>query len=118
MQVVPIQQGLIMHCYYCGVSSDDVPMTREHLKAASKGGRFQSRIVPACGVCNSIKGDRTIEQMRYRLVQKMLGWPRFTREQIDWLRAQGFDLSAYDDAKLWFESVEYHESNQREIVAS
>lgn len=34
---------------------------------------------------------------------RRLKWPTFKKEQLEWLRANGFDLSAYDNGKLAFE---------------
>jgi hypothetical protein len=91
-------------CHYCGEIVSGRALCRDHLKPKSKGGRNSRRnIVPACNVCNSIKGARSIAEVRYRLVQKMIGWPKFTREQIDWLRNRGFDTREYDNARLAFE---------------
>lgn len=93
-----------MHCYYCGVSSVSVKLTRDHFIARSKGGsNKRSNLVPACMVCNATKRARTFDNARPLLIQKMLGWPKFTSAQIEWMRNRGVDLSEYDGAKLWFE---------------
>lgn len=100
-------------CYYCGIEIG--PLSRfplasgqthcvDHVIPKKRGGNNKpGNLVAACNICNSIKGDRTVEEVRHRLVQRMLGWPKFSTEQIEWLRLQGLDLSAYDNAKLAFE---------------
>lgn len=102
----------MMACYYCGTEVGSVPFSTgraacaEHKIPKSKGGSsLACNIVTACNVCNSIKGSSTVDEARYRLVQKLLGWPRFNPAQLEWLRIQGFDLSAYDGAELAFERL-------------
>jgi 5-methylcytosine-specific restriction endonuclease McrA len=91
-------------CHYCGEVVHGRSLCRDHLRPKSKGGRNSTRnIVPACNVCNSIKGAREIDAVRYRLVQKKIGWPRFNLDQLAWLRANGFDMREFDNARLAFE---------------
>jgi 5-methylcytosine-specific restriction endonuclease McrA len=97
----------VKHCYYCGILKDALCMTEDHFISKFAGGSNERRnIVPACNICNSIKGNRSVQQMRYRLILRKIGWPKFTHEQLDWLRAQGFDMLPYDTAKLWFEEYD------------
>lgn len=91
-------------CHYCGEMVGGKCLTVDHVHPKVKGGKnTRDNCVQCCNVCNSIKGARTFEQSRPRLVQKMLNWPKFTVEQIDWLRARGFDTSEYDNAQLYCE---------------
>jgi len=112
-------------CYYCGVSDEQVKLGWDHLVPRILGGKHtRLNAVPCCRMCNSIKGERTIESMRYRLVLKKIGWPKFSHEHLAWLRRQGFDMSSFDNAKLWFEEhapAEHHERviqlNKLKLVA-
>lgn len=82
------------HCWYCGVQLYQYfkikkdgrkvgvrkhytdKATKDHLIPYSKGGRGSKNLVPACGDCNSHKGDRTLEEYRLQ---------RFgTREGLFW----------------------------------
>jgi 5-methylcytosine-specific restriction endonuclease McrA len=88
-------------CYYCG----DPFYALDHFVPRRLGGTDGSdNLVPACAVCNSIKGNRSFEESRWRLVLRAIKWPKFTLNQIAWLRERGFDLSQFDTAKLRFES--------------
>jgi len=70
----------------------------------SRGGTDLKRnLTVACNVCSSIKGYRELEHARPNLIQQRIGWPRFNQEQLAWLRANGFDMSPYDNGKLFFE---------------
>lgn len=93
------------HCNYCGLSSEVIKLTKDHVIPKKKGGKRLGNIVPACQPCNSIKGDRSIEEARPRLIQRIIKWPKFNVEQIEWLRTRGFDVSEYDNTKLWCEQV-------------
>ena len=82
------------NCYYCGAIVTGRARCKDHFKPRSKGGlNNETNLVPACNVCNGIKGDRTFEQARSRLVLNMIGWPKFDLVHIEWLRSKGFDLS-------------------------
>ena len=64
---------------------------------------MKRNLTVACNVCNSIKGNRALEYARPNLIQQRIGWPRFNQKQLAWLRANGFDMSPYDNGKLFFE---------------
>jgi 5-methylcytosine-specific restriction endonuclease McrA len=94
------------HCHYCGELASDNSLHRDHVKPKSRGGSNRARnLVYACGTCNSIKGNRTVEESRTRLLQKKIGWPKFSDNQLDWLRSRGFDMTPIDEAKLAFEET-------------
>lgn len=76
----------------------------EHLVARVNGGSNNiENFGLSCHVCNSAKRERSAEDVRHNIAQLTLGWPKFTRAQIAWLREQGFDLSAYDAFQFHFE---------------
>jgi 5-methylcytosine-specific restriction endonuclease McrA len=51
-------------CAYCGQMK---PLTIDHIVPLSKGGRHDiDNIVPACGSCNSSKGNSNILEFLYR----------------------------------------------------
>lgn len=64
-----------------------------------------SNLGPSCWTCNSIKGGRPLETARHLLVLHKLGWPKFSVEEIKWLRNHGVDLSDYDNCRLAFEAT-------------
>lgn len=97
-------------CFYCGDS--DAHLTDDHFVPKYLGGNpHEFNIVPACGVCNSIKGRRSFKEARWRLVLKRIGWPKFTLDQLDWLRASGFDMLPYDNGKLACETLTVDKTN-------
>ena len=96
----------MLNCYYCGVELTYATATVDHKNPRRHGGSNKKRNkVTACGVCNSIKGARTIDEARPNLVQKMIGWPKFNAVQLTWLRSNGLDMGDFDRAKLGSGSV-------------
>lgn len=94
------------NCYYCAIPLTIKNRSTDHLKPKVQGGSSHHRnLVSCCNVCNSTKGGLTVQEARHRLVQRVLGWPKFNPAQLAWLREQGFDMSKYDDTKLAFERV-------------
>jgi hypothetical protein len=96
-------------CYYCGralsLSGDKgLRPCRDHIISRAKGGTDDpANIVPCCRSCNSTKGAKTVDEARHWLKLAALGWPRFTVDQLEWLRQHDFDCSAYDEFQFWFE---------------
>lgn len=53
------------HCGYCGKSANTI----DHIMPKSRGGRDTwENLVACCFRCNNIKGDRTPEEMNWRLL--------------------------------------------------
>ena len=95
-------------CCYCGEGevrgARGTPGVRWMCTERSRDGTDLKRnLTVACNVCNSIKGNRALEHARPNLIQQRIGWPRFSQKQLAWLRANGFDMSPYDNGKLFFE---------------
>lgn len=95
-------------CWYCGAKkwpgTADDPLGIDHLTPRSRGGTDDAEnLVPCCKGCNSIKGNRTIDEARHNFALRQLGWPPFTREMIDWMTQRGSDLRPYFEHRLWFE---------------
>jgi hypothetical protein len=95
-------------CCYCGEGevrgARGTPGVRWMCTERSRDGTDLKRnLTAACNVCNSIKGNRALEHARPNLIQQRIGWPRFNQKQLAWLRANGFDMSPYDNGKLFFE---------------
>jgi hypothetical protein len=98
-------------CYYCGRAlsvrahaDKALRPCRDHIISKAKGGSDDpSNIAVCCRSCNSTKGSKTVDEARHWLKLAALGWPRFTVDQLEWLRQQGFDCSTYDEFQFWFE---------------
>lgn len=91
-------------CHYCGEIVSGRNLHVDHFLPRSLGGTDDlSNLVYACNSCNATKRHRTFEEARPFLMFRRLKWPTFNREQLEWLRANGFDLSPYDNGKLAFE---------------
>lgn len=79
---------------------------RDNIVPIARGGTDDAEnLAVCCKPCNSGKCARTLHEFRHSLAQRVLGMPSFTRAQIDWMRAAGADLSAYDNFQFWFEKV-------------
>ncbi len=103
-------------CHYCGRDCVAGPIkgegrsrrpTVDHVEATSAGGsNLNDNLVLACHGCNTAKGGRSIHEARHSLKISALGWPKFSEDEIEWLRGRGFDLSEYDGFVLWFERAD------------
>lgn len=106
-------------CWYCGVNIHPAKPGRprasvDHLLSVRDGGADDDdNLVPACVPCNSSKCARGLDELRHNAAQRALSMPGFSREQIGYLRRKGFDLSAYDGFKFWFESYKSRHTGQR-----
>lgn len=77
-------------CVYCGSISD---LTIDHVVPISKGGtNGWDNVVAACRSCNEVKGNRSLEQMGWRLrrkpnrprnldLQMTINWPKSHPEE-------------------------------------
>jgi 5-methylcytosine-specific restriction endonuclease McrA len=55
-------------CQYCGSNRE---LTIDHVVAQSKGGgNTWTNLVACCAACNSKKGDKSLEQLRWKLRQQ------------------------------------------------
>jgi 5-methylcytosine-specific restriction endonuclease McrA len=52
------------HCAYCGRNLTPKTVTRDHVVARAQGGADCGNILPACLICNRLKGPLTLEQFR------------------------------------------------------
>ena len=95
-------------CQYCGSFFDD-----RHLKPLSRsldhripkmhgGSDDEENLMLVCRSCNSIKANRSLEMAKNSIALKVIGWPNFTQEQVDWLRKKQFDLSEYDSFTFYY----------------
>jgi len=58
------------HCHYC---DKEARLTLDHVRPLSKGGKHsKDNVVPACGHCNSSKGNKTLEEW----------WAKRERERV------------------------------------
>lgn len=55
---IAIKESYLGRCVYCG---SEAKLTADHIVPLNKGGEnYPENIVPACGKCNSAKGDRSL----------------------------------------------------------
>lgn len=53
---------------YCGCNGRDTTLTIDHVTPVSKGGRNTwINLVTACMACNQRKGDKTLQQLGWKL---------------------------------------------------
>jgi 5-methylcytosine-specific restriction endonuclease McrA len=79
----------------------------DHVVPTSAGGTSELvNLVPACRQCNTLKGQRSLEEFRAR--QARHGLPVFTPAHLDYLRQLGIALPAdfpcYPTVTFWFEA--------------
>lgn len=102
------------NCVYCGrkVKLGLVPGCEDfalracvdHIAPISKGGdNSDANLALACSRCNSVKGAKSLDEARPFLVQARIGWPSFSRSQLEWLEAAGFDVSPVTNGRLFRE---------------
>lgn len=74
-------------CQYCGKSIG--PMTVDHIVPRSKGGQSNwDNLVACCKRCNSQKGDKTLDQLGWNLIQQPIvpQWKSYTDKRFDSIR--------------------------------
>lgn len=106
-------------CWYCGArmypwqEGWPKPSVDHFISMRDGGTNDAENLVPACVPCNSSKCSRGLDDMRHNAAQRATGMPNFSRDQISYLRAKGFDLKKYDEFKFWFESHKTRHTIQR-----
>lgn len=104
-------------CWYCGITlvrarpvDDDNRdvihrwFVADHIVPQSQGGTDDiDNLLPACWICNSSKGTRSLEEYRLYVSMQAAGVPFFKQDQIDWLRSQGFELPVIHSYRFWGE---------------
>jgi 5-methylcytosine-specific restriction endonuclease McrA len=97
-------------CYYCGLknwptrSLRQQQITIDHILPRILGGTDEmDNLVPCCRECNSAKAARPVEELRHHTALRAAKMPKFSRDQILWMRKAGLDLTAYDGFQFWFE---------------
>lgn len=58
-------------CYYCKKEVPYSEMTRDHFLPVSQGNTLVNNKVFACRKCNSLKGDKSIDELREYLLMKI-----------------------------------------------
>lgn len=105
-------------CWYCGIDliigeprnyESKLLIARwfavDHRIPKTHGGTNHiDNLVPACWICNSAKGNKSIEEFRLHLSMRAAGTPYFTTEQVEWLRGQGFEIGKIEPIQFWAES--------------
>lgn len=95
-------------CWYCGAKMQAfLDFTIDHiLPRCAGGGDEEGNLAPCCSKCNSMKGTKILDQFRWYLTLKKNGVPKFSSEQIIWLRANNFDIyKMYEPIKFYFETL-------------
>jgi len=86
-------------CYYCG----DIAETIDHfIPKIDKGTDEDKNLIPSCRRCNHIKHARTLENFREVMARKVNNMPRFSIEQIGFLKSRGYELPKFEYI-FWFE---------------
>lgn len=59
-------------CFFCGCHLDALTCRIEHLIPKSRGGSNRLKnLAPACNRCNSKKADRTVAELRVKIIATM-----------------------------------------------
>jgi 5-methylcytosine-specific restriction endonuclease McrA len=86
-------------CVWCGKQLDDKSVTRDHIIPMDKGGTFQyANLIPACGSCNSARGDRAFSDfMNFKSIAGTL------------FRFRGKDgaVTQYEGTEPWVVTLEF-----------
>lgn len=102
-------------CWYCGkflemprsASSGQICsnwFVLDHVVPRSKGGSDDpSNLVASCWLCNSGKGNKTVEEYRYHLAKREAGQIYFSPAQIEWLARHGFEMPPRHVYLFWAE---------------
>lgn len=95
------------HCAYCGVAFlSPQDMTVDHLHPRSRGGdNSRENRFPCCASCNRTKGKRPLYYLREALQRTANGRPKFTEEQVSYLRRCGFDFPQEDPFQFYWERI-------------
>ncbi len=76
------------HCWYCGKKMNPfLEFSIDH-KIPNKDDSLDN-LVPCCRLCNSIKGNRSIQDFRDSMTYKQC---IFTTKQTDWLKTRDINL--------------------------
>jgi uncharacterized protein (TIGR02646 family) len=71
-QRAKIMQMFDNHCAYCGCDLDDENSTVDHIIPKIKGGtNAYENLYPSCGRCNSLKSDRSIDEYRVYILERI-----------------------------------------------
>lgn len=88
-------------CVYCGTRHN---LGFDHIVPGRRGGsNGMDNLVSCCRSCNSLKCHRDVESMRHHLALRHLGWPKMSRDMIEWAAERGADVQPYLEWKFWYE---------------
>lgn len=95
-------------CAYCGVELNENNFTIDHIVARIKGGNNSlSNLFAACKSCNSAKQSKSLEWFRYWLTCKKYEIPRFSEEQLEYLKEMGvYEQCIPQFIKFYFETLQ------------
>lgn len=110
-------------CYYCGdkkwpAAGTRLEITIDHLVPTILGGGDDiDNLVPCCRVCNSTKCGGSVEDLRHHVALRFAKMPKFTRDQITWMRKAGANITKYDSFKFWFELAAHKSAHRTAVLA-
>lgn len=103
-------------CWYCGKQTKIINQenmktidgntwfTVDHVIPQIAGGTDDiDNLLPCCMGCNRAKKDSTTEEYRELMSRKAAGVPRFSDEQVDYLRLHGIELPKLTPYTFWGE---------------
>lgn len=107
-------------CWYCGIEltidamagkyNHKIPpnnFTVDHYIPSNKGGdNGVDNLVPACSWCNLQKKDRDIDDFREYVTRLKNHIPKFTDEQLFYLKEQSISLPSVESYEFYFEKME------------
>lgn len=107
------------HCWYCGVelTIDSMAGSYKHkikptnfaidhfLSKNMGGSESDENLVPSCNWCNCQKRDSHVEEFRDRITRLKYHAPKFTDEQLFYLKEQDVSLPYLEPFVFYFEKM-------------
>ena len=91
-------------CGYCGADFADTDLSIDHLMPLCRGGSdVIENLIPSCISCNCSKRDKTLEEYRTYMAHQSTDYPRFSTQQIEFLKRHGIVLPLISVYNFFFE---------------
>jgi 5-methylcytosine-specific restriction endonuclease McrA len=112
--IVTVLQKSKGHCWYCGKeiniesrkygNGGRDTYVIDHVVPLCLGGNDEiENLVPCCWFCNSVKGRKSFDEFREHETRKDFGVPKFSLEQIEYLKSINVDLPELIPHIFYFE---------------